>query len=912
MDDIQRKLAQIDRKLAGGRNLHKHIVSTSPLVFIGIGLMAGIVIQDTFAWSIHLWLMLLVVCVICTFITLGVPKAADRPYITAYMALVCFLCLGAIRLTGFYQPTTNDIRNIVTGERKLATIRGLIVTEPYTNNYGFTVEPNKPKDANEIDKSKDYKGYTEETNQPEDANEIDESKGYKYEYKQWKFARFMHTDPPSSFYLKVKEVQTVTGWADVSGTIRVQVDETVLDLKAGDYVQMYCWLDRFRQPTNPGQFNTAEYLTRKGVFVAASLQSRDGIELLSNSSTGTLGSFIKMKRTLQEIAGQALRGEMDIESENYALLQALIFGYRTEIDRDTYRAFQKTGLLHFICLSGMNFMILIGIIWWLGKTAGLMKPAQAVICLAAAGTFFLVVPPNSPAIRAAIMSSIFCVSFFFCRRYNPFNSLSLAAVILLLVRPTYLFEPGWQLSFACVLGILLFSEPIESCVNERISNWFGENDSRKPTLTLRTIYRFDSLVIKSFSASFAAWLGCAGILLYHFYRIQYLTSIWTVVVSPLIAAISIIGYSKTVLALFLPSAAALLDIIIGPSASLLIWLVKFMASLNISEILIGKISPAVVIFYYVFILFVFFAYLRRPLLKKTICTVMALAVIVFLGVTKWQRTYRDDLILNCLDVGQGQAILMQLPGRANILFDAGSLYINNIGQRIVVPFLDYSGINKIDAIIISHDDVDHINGIPEIVEHCKVNGVYADEAFITAAETNLSNTAGTLKSSLNSQGLQIQRLDKNMEFDSKAKINILWPSEEIHRDEKVSDNDKSVVLLIEFAGRKLLLCSDIEKFAQKELLLLFPNLKADLVVVPHHGSAASTAENFLKSLNADTLICSCGQSQFERIKSETKTLTIKSENTKSFYTASDGLVTVCIDKNGKIKTTTFIKGNSLQ
>lgn len=866
MDDIQRKLAQIDRKLAGGTKLHEHIVSTSPLVFIAIGLMVGIAIQDTFAWSIHLWLIFLTFCTIGIFIMLVVPKIADRPYVIAYIVSACFVCLGAIRLTGFYQPTTNDIRNLITSERKLATIRGLITTEPYIN-----------------------------------ANQ------------QWQFAKFRFDDPSTSFYLKVKQIQTITGWADVSGTIRVQVDETVLDLKAGDYVQMYCWLDRFKQPTNPGQFNTAQYLARKGVFVAGSVQSRDGIALLSNSSTGTLGSFIKMKRTLQEIASQSLRGEMDIESENYALLQALIFGYRTEIDSDTFKAFQKTGLLHFICLSGMNFMILIGIFWWLGKTAGLMKPAQALICLAVAGTFLLVIPPNSPAIRAAIMSSILCVSFFFRRKYNPFNTLSLAALILLLIRPTYLFEPGWQLSFASVLGILLLAEPISRFIYEKEATLFEDLMIGKSTLYLRIISRLTSLVIAVFSVSFAAWLASSGILLYHFYKINYLTSIWTVIVSPLIAAISIIGYSKTILALFLPSVSAILDIIISPLSGLLIWIVKLFASWNISEILIGKVSPVVVIFYYVLILFVFFAYLQRPLLKKIICMGMALTIIVFLGVTKWQRTYRDNLVLNCLDVGQGQSILIQLPGRANILFDAGSLYTSNIGEKIVAPFLDYSGINKIDAIIISHDDVDHINGIPEIFEHCDVNGVYANDAFFSAEETDPCDTAAFLSNVLREKekDFKIKNI-KDLNLNSSAKIKILWPSEEIQHNEKLSDNDKSVVWLIEFAGRKLLLCSDIEKSAQQELLRLFPDLKVDVVVVPHHGSASSQGPGLLENLNAGTLICSCGQSQFERIKSTTKAFTINRENTKSFYTAPDGLVTICIDKNGTIKTTTFIKNNSHQ
>jgi len=862
MDDIQRKLALIDQQLAGQRNLHEQIVSTSPLAFIAVGLITGILLQNKFELSLGLWLTLLTLFTAGTLVFFALQRLSfnnqlsiiNYQFIIAYMALACFVCLGAIRLNSFYQPRSNDIRNLVSDERKLATIHGLIVTEPYINQN-----------------------------------------------QQWKFAKFTYTDPTSSFYLKVKEVKTVAGWAETSGIVRVQVDEPVLDLKAGDYVQAYCWLDRFKAATNPGQFDTAKYLSRKNVFIAASIDSRDGIELVQDFRKG---AFTKLKSKLREIATQALLGELDVESQEYALLQALVLGYRTKIDNETYRAFQETGLLHFISLSGMNFGIVIMIIWGLCKTAGLMKRARAVICLLAAGAFLLVVPPNSPAIRAAIMSSVFCISFFFQKKSNPFNTLSLAAVILLLIRPTYLFEPAWQLSFASVAGILLFTVLIENFIHERTIEPLKDTDAQKRSIYIRIISRITSPVIKVFAISLAAWLASAGILLYHFYAIDYLTSIWTVLVSPLIAITSISGYLKMLVSLPLPSAAAKLDIIIVPLSNLLIRLVKLIAGWNISEILIGKVSPTVVILYYAFLLFAFFVHFRRPFVKKLICTVVAVVIIVFLGAAKWHRTYRDNLVLSCLDVSHGQAILAQLPDKANVLFDAGSLHKSDIGRRIVAPFLDYSGISKIDAIIISHNDVDHINGILEIAEHCEVGSIYANDAFLTAVENDPCDTAGTLKTLLNDQNLKIQRLGTELTLGSKAKIKILWPNDDICRNEELSDNDKSVVSLIEFAGRKILLCSDIEKFAQQELLQLFPDLKANIVIAPHHGLGKSSQAKFLESLEPDILIYSCGQSQYERTNPTPHPLTHESK-TKSFYTPKDGAITVCIKNDGTIRTDVF-------
>ncbi len=859
MDDIQRKLALIDEQLAG-RNLHKQIISTCPLVFVAVGLIAGILIQHTLLGTrlLWLWLILLGLFTAATVFFFIIQQSSSshhsllttHQYATAYLALACFVCLGAIRIISFHQPKPDDISNLVTDEQKLATIRGLIVTEPYVNKN-----------------------------------------------RNWEFARFKFTDPATSFYLKLNEVETIHGWAKATGTIRVQVDEPVLDLKAGDNIQAYCRLDRFSPPTNPGQFDVAKYLARKNVFIAASVKSRDGIELLQSIPPVV---FTKLKNRLRQSAALALLGNMSPEEPSRGLLEALLLGYRGNIDSSTYRAFRKTGLLHFISLSGMHLGILVGIVWWLCKTAGLMKPARAVICIIAISIFLLIVPPRAPTLRAAIICCVFCVSFFFHRYSNPINTLSLAAIILLLIRPTQLFEAGWQLSFGTVLGILLFANRIHFFLCEKVTSlpWRRERPETKPFL--RIFSKLGPYVLRLFSIGLAAWLGGAGILLYHFYTITPLASIWTVLVFPLVSAILVLGFLKIILFFLLPTLSAFLGIIVTLLSSSLIWIVKLIAHLDISQILIGQVPLALIILYYCIIVFAGFVYFRRPLIKKVICTAMFLTMIVFLGAAKWQRTHRDNLVITCLDVGHGQAILAQLPGKANILFDAGSLHKSDIGGRVIAPFLDYIGINKIDAIVISHNDIDHINGIPRIAEHCEVGGLYANDAFFDKADG--WGTAKFLNECLGEKGLKIQRLDEDLNLSSSANIKILWPGKEVCKNEDLGDNDKSLVALLEFAGTKLLLCSDIEKFAQRELLRLYPDLKADIVVVPHHGSVNTLEANFLEKLDADILIYSCNRNQYERKQQMIKGKT----SARSFYTPKHGAVSVCISSDGITETKTFV------
>lgn len=849
MDDVQRKLEQIDRQLRGGiAERHRRIIGTAPLLFAAAGLIAGILLQDVFGLAIWFWLAVIGVCVAAMVISYAAYRKRTKrlPYVLAYMALICFVCLGAIRLSSYERLADDDISRFVGDERKLATIRGLIITEPY------------------IEKR-----------------------------ESWEFVKFMHSGPTSSFYLKLGEIEAVDGWAKVSGTVRVwvnDVNESKWDLKAGEYIQAYCWLDRFKGATNPGQFDVAKYLARGNVFVAASVDSNEAIDVLQSGSTDF---FVKVKRKARGIAVQSLLGSAYPQDENERLLQALVLGYRTEMDATTLEAFRKTGLLHFVCLSGMNFGIFVGMIWWLCKRAGLMRRPQAAICVIATAMFVLVIPPNPPAFRAAIICFILCLSFFFRRQPNSFNSLALAAIILLMIRPTELFEASWQLSFATVLGILLLGNRTIGYISEKVWVLFENPTSRKLSSYYRIISSIISSIIAVFAVSFVAWMTSAGILLYNFYVIQPLTSIWTVIASPFIAVISFAGYLKLLVGLVLPSAASMLDIIIKPLSVCLIWIVKHIANVDLSQVLIGHISIWLIVFYYCTILFIAFVHFKRSLVKKAVSVAMILTVIIFLGAARWQRTHRDNLMMTCLDIGHGQAILVQLPGKANILFDAGSLYKNDIGRRVVTPFLDYSGISRIDAIVVSHNDIDHINGVPEIAEHCKIGGVYANEAFLS--QTERADTAKFLKESLSKKGLEISNLiDLNPNSD--ADIKILWPSEQSCQNRQLDDNDKSIVCLITFAGRRILICSDIETFSQKELLRLNPNLKADVVIVPHHGSRRTLSPNFFEKLDAKILICSCSRSDCE------KNRVIKPVgNAKYLYTAEHGAIGVCIDKDGMIR-----------
>ncbi len=860
MDEIQRKLALIDEQLAPG-GLRRRLVSTAPLFFPALGLMAGIVLQDRLlrppsgsdpSLALWLWLIALSVSVGAVGVYLIRNRQDLQPQVLAYGTLLGFTCLGAIRLIAYERSDPRDIRRLVGRDRVLATIAGRILTQPYQ------------------------------------------------EQQDWYFAQLAPADPSTAFYLQLDGIETPAGRQPVAGTIRVQVDEPVPHLRIGDSIRAYCWLHRFEEPTNPGQFNFARYLRLRNVFVGASVPVREAIEVRRD---GPQDFWLRLRSTSTEAAARGLLDQPFSETQSQAMVEALLLGQRRNIDRATNEAFRRTGLLHLVSLSGMHMSILIGLIWWCCKPVGFSKRTRALICILATAVFLLVVPLQGPILRAAVIVWAYCASILLRRRSNAINSLALAVIILLLIQPTQLFDAGWQLSFASVAGILAFTRRIEDFVHDRTGAWLHRTGpDMKPTV--RLLKRTGSGIVTVLSVGTAAWFASAGILLYHFYNITPLATLWTALASPPVTAIVVLGFVKIVLSFFLPTASLLLGYVLTLLADLLIGMVKVMARIDFSYLQIGHVPLLLIALYYVLILFAAFIYLRRPVLKRALCTALALMVVLPLGLLKWQRTHRSDLRLTCLDVGHGQALLAQLPGTMNLLFDAGSLYGKDVGARIVVPFLDYAGIGRLHAIIAGHHDVDHINGIPEVVGLRPVERVYLGDTFFTESAT--SQTTELLAQYLKASRLDPRRVPEAISAGS-AQVQLLWPADQSPAPEALSENDRSLVCLIEFAGRKVLLCSDIEKAAQQEILRRHPSLKADVIVVPHHGSIRTLDDGFLQQLEPSLLICSCGRADYERgriIAPPRVGSTLDSRAAALLVTARDGAVIIHMDRAGVIEGAT--------
>jgi competence protein ComEC len=852
MDDVQQRLRELDQQIGGGDSFGRQVLTGSPLVICAAGFIAGIVLQDRLGLQIWWWLALLFAGALAAVgVFLGAKK--DTPVgALGVLACVCFVSLGAVRLISFRHLSPNNISHFVGDERTLATIRGTVIS------------------------------------------------AVKFEDRdRWAFGRFVPADPSGSFYLRLEGVQTPTGWEGASGVVPVYVGQRMLDLAVGDYIQAYCWLDRFKPPTNPGQFDIAKYLARKSVFIAASIESRDGIELLERTENPAKSTATAVREKLREIAADALLDAPLAQNDSEALLAALLLGQRAQVTPATLNAFRRTGLLHFISLSGLHVGILLWGIWWVGRRLGLLRQWRALVCMLFLGVFILVVPSRAPILRAGVMAATFCIAVIVRQRPNTLNTLALAAIVLLLFRPIEVFSAGWQLSFVTVLGIILFAGRLKGFLCS-LTGSAGAEPGQSSSRAARVARSGGHFFVGLLSVGLAAWVAAAGVLLYHFYTITPLASVWTALVFPLVAVVLGLGFLKIVFAFLLPVLAGGLGATASFFSNLLIWVVRGIDRLNVSEIVIGKAPNWVILGYYGLVIFVGLVEWRRRGAKRAVSMAAGLILVGGLGVLKWQHMYPQGLEVTCLSVGHGQAVFCAMPGGAKVLFDAGSLTVDDCGRRIVVPFLYYSGINKLDAIIISHDDIDHINGIPEVVADCRVKAVYAGSGVADAASSR--GAVGYLKDSLETMGVALRSIGERLPLRGDGLVKVLWPVGEFASDANLTENDRSLVTVIEFAGRRILLPSDIEQTGQRGLLDRRPGLKADVMLACHHGSVRSLWAGFMEQLRPEILIFSSGRTQYE------KSILQPLLPVRSYYTTRDGAVRIRIDRHGTLTAQTFGSG----
>ncbi|MBI4713515.1 MAG: DNA internalization-related competence protein ComEC/Rec2, partial [Planctomycetes bacterium] len=559
-----------------------------------------------------------------------------------------------------------------------------------------------------------------------------------------------------------------------------------------------------RPPTNYGQFDYRRHLTRHGIYKTLAIKSAEDIRIITRKQGNPFIGFINQVR--EYFNGQIKKHINNPDDAD--VLNALILGKRTDVPDETEDVFRKTGTVHILSVSGLHIALVIGIFYWLFTLAGLRLSVRHILVIIVAILYTALTGFNMPVVRSAIMVVVFFGSELVNRKNDTMNSTALAALLLLLYNPNEIFDIGFQLSFLCVLGIII--------LGPEIMRFFPKGDKDLDNLIPLTfperiirwlkLYLFNNIAISS-----SAWLASMPLVIAYFHILTPVFLVSNLIVIPIVFLVLVTGL------IFLAFSVIGLGSLIAPVISALLKAMfvsaELLAGLPGAYFYLPDMPLWVLLIYYAtFGLYYIKSYITVryqrlvPVLSGEILLFFLGWVIVVLIPVRFSHS--DDLTLTMLDVRQGSSFFVEFPDGTNLLYDAGTSGSYDIGKGVISPFLWYKGITRIDTLVLSHSHNDHINAVPSLLERFRIKQVVISDWF-----THSDTGEGILKSFyLNGiPVIKARRGDVLMETDS-VKIEVLGPpATDAFAPEKklrADGNDLSVVLRITYGDKSLLLTGD--------------------------------------------------------------------------------------------------------
>ncbi len=612
-------------------------------------------------------------------------------------------------------------------------------------------------------------------------------------------------------------------------------------------------------------------------------------------------------RLLQDFTHALAPDSPEQISQAKAILLALLFGDRFHLKQATINQFSIAAIAHSLALSGQHLGI-VGLIAWLAVSiASLCQPGiylsisrvplVLITSLPFAAIYLWLGNAPSSLQRAAAMLLMAAI---FITAKIPFSGLDLlcaALLLLLMLNPLAVFDIGLQLSVLCVLVIIITWPALN-----RLLQKFRKKPmplSQKITYSLITIL-FISLLIQ---------ISLLPLTLIRFQQIGLLFPInlvWLPTLGMLVLPLGVIGliFSAIPLALAQNAATTVLAWAALPCQALL----NFLAWLE-QHHLLGE--PAFLIPHWSAL--PGFALLIACLAwnfgggqpqKRRIAAILTACALITLAVGPAERLVKamsGKIRITAFDVGQGEALLVEAPDSVRMLIDGGGSYSQrfDIGKAIVGPLAAANVPPRLEAVINSHPDLDHLGGLIHILNSFTTafiahNGRPAQKS--TEAVWHAIQARPNAHALCSGDSLIIGKPEADL------RLEVLHPP---RNDPKWQGNSASLTLRLVWHGRGIALFpGDADKTAQKHMLENKANLQADIVIAPHHGSDLDTMAEFYKAANPRIVIACCGFLNFRRYPGNKLRKLCAAMGIPLLDTGAHGKIAVEIDPNGQLKTGT--------
>jgi len=648
----------------------------------------------------------------------------------------------------------------------------------------------------------------------------------------------------------------------VEGELLLFVKENRIPFHLGDRLRFVCKLYSPHGFQNPGGFSYERYLAFERVHTIAFLsEERLCIKVGEGFKNPLLLKIESWRNHIRDFL------EKKAPPPCSGILEALVLGEQGDIPEEVKELFILTGTAHLLAISGDQFGIVaflsFSLLIWILKRSEFLLLSISVRKWAAGLTipcivlYTFIAGGGISVIRAMIMLITFLLSILFGRERNMLHTLALAAFLILLFSPPSLFDVSFQLSFLAVLSVLYLVPRILQGLKQELVPL----SSKTPLTTNIWNYLKISLLVTG-----VAILGTAPFVALHFNRVSPVGFVTNLFVIPwvgfLIVPLSLIA---SIFSFFFSPLANLLLNINGFIILILLKVLAFLASIPFASFFISTPTTFEMILFYLILLSV--VHLKKR--KSIRYLFMGLCVAFILDLTFWniKGLFQENLTLTFIDVGQGDSILIEFPKGKRMLIDGGGLYEDrfDIGKNVIAPFLWKKKIRRIDFLVLTHPDPDHLKGLNFIASHFSIgqfwdNGLRSDSEFYSRLEETLLRkkvdrfflSEKTPQKIIN--GVQISFLNPPGKVESQR----------VGRNTSFFNNHSLVIKLL-FKNIKVLLTGDIEMEVEYRLIREGYALRADILKIPHHGSASSSTPLFIEKVKPTYAILSVGERNIGRL-----------------------------------------------
>ncbi len=709
----------------------------------------------------------------------------------------------------------------------------------------------------------------------------------------------------SGTQLLIKSHKMISGdrHIPVEGHLLLFMKEESRSLHLGDRLRFLCRLQRPHGFHNPGVFSYERHLAFERIHVIGFLSDEKRWVKVGEGFKNPIFLRIEAWRDhIRDFLGK------EGKPPSSSLFQALVLGEQGNIPEEVREHFVATGIAHLLAISGDHIGIVallsFSLLLWVMKRSELLLLSLSVKKWAAGLTipclllYTFIAGGGISVIRATIMVIIFFLSIVFDRERHLLHTLALAAFLILLFSPPSLFDVSFQLSFLAVLSILYLTPRLL-------------RDLKREGLTIPTETSWGQKVWKyvrlSLIVTLVATLGTAPFVALHFNRVSLIGFLANLFAIPWVGFLIVpISLTASLFSFFFYPLASLLITVNQFFATLLLKVVGFFASIPFASIHIPTPTALEIILYY--LLLFLCVHLRKG--KKIRYLFVGICILLAADLAYWslKDAFRKNLHITFLDVGHGDSILVEFPKGKRMLIDGGGLHEDrfDIGKNAIAPFLWKKKIQRIDTLVLTHPDPDHLKGLNFIASRFSIgrfwsSGLRGDsESYLQLEETL--------------QRRKIERFSLNENTNSQmingVEISILNPPARSpgpvsHRNPAFLNN-QSLVMRLRFKNIVLLLTGDAEKEAEERMVRKGYPLRAHILKVPHHGSSSSSSPIFLEKVKPDYAILSVGERNTGRLPHPEVMGRYERLGSKILRTDKHGAITVMTDgENVEIKT--FLK-----